>query len=398
MGCGFTFIHCADLHLGSRFWGISNKDPELGKVLYGATFRSFSRIVDLGIGKADFMVISGDIYDDASETPRTRMFFANEMKRFGKPCYIVTGNHDHTHSWSEGIPYPPNVIQFGTSAEKRRVDLGGTEAEIAGISFDGPHTEKNLVSEIRGTPGIFTIGVVHCSVSSTGRDNPYAPCSATDFLGKDVQYWALGHIHKRMVLWDSEPMVVYPGNIQGRDISESGEKGCMLVSVDGGNIDAEFVPTQEIIWKEVAADITGKNTVQELIDSVKREVRPGTMVGINFVGKGPLNRLIRRDPEDIGETVSLQTECPVTVRKIACGPELDLDRARESGTVVGNIVKAADRFSQMSDAELLDLLCSKGPAADLRPYLEYFAKHGKLRDLVAEAELSAIDRILEGVL
>ena len=31
--CDFTFIHCADLHLGSRFWGLNRKDPELAKSL-----------------------------------------------------------------------------------------------------------------------------------------------------------------------------------------------------------------------------------------------------------------------------------------------------------------------------------------------------------------------------
>jgi hypothetical protein len=29
-------------------------------------------------------------------------------------------------------------------------------------------------------------------------------------------------------------------------------------------------------------------------------------------------------------------------------------------------------------------------------YLEYFAKHGRLHDLVREAQLSAVSRILEG--
>ena len=83
MGCDFTFIHCADLHLGSRFWGLSRKDPELGKRMYDSTFRAFSRMVDIGKERADFMVIAGDIYDELVETPRTRTFFASELERFG---------------------------------------------------------------------------------------------------------------------------------------------------------------------------------------------------------------------------------------------------------------------------------------------------------------------------
>ena len=393
MGCEFTFIHCADLHLGSRCWGSKHDDPALGKRFYESTFASFRRIVDLGLARADFMVISGDIYDELTETPRTRLFFASEMKRLSKPCFIVTGNHDARHSWSESIPYPPNVYQFGASPSKYRVNIRGTPVEVTGISFDGPHTDENLVAKLRGSPGVFTVGVVHCEVGTAGG---YAPCSMEDFLGKDIQYWALGHIHKRMVLREAEPAVIYPGNIQGRDISESGEKGCMLVHVDGGNVSAEFVPTQEILWKEVAADITGKATLGELIASVRAEIPSDSIIGLDIVGRGPLNRPIRRDPAGLAERIEEETGCPTTVRKLTCTDDIDLEKLAQGETLASAVVKAGDSFYNMSEEELLDAICCTAPSKDVRMYLEYFAKHGRLHDLVREAQLSAVSRILEG--
>ena len=50
----------------------------------------------------------------------------------------------------------------------------------------------------------------------------------------------------------------------------------------------------------------------------------------------------------------------------------------------------------MSEEELLDAICCTAPSKDVRMYLEYFAKHGRLHDLVREAQLSAVSRILEG--
>ena len=65
MGAHFRFVHCADLHLGSRFRGVSSKDPAMGERMTESVFQSFSRIVDLAISeKADFMVIA------ASTSPR----------------------------------------------------------------------------------------------------------------------------------------------------------------------------------------------------------------------------------------------------------------------------------------------------------------------------------------
>ncbi|MCQ2079488.1 MAG: hypothetical protein MJZ38_05485, partial [archaeon] len=61
MGCGFSFVHCADLHLGSRAWGFTHGDRELSDRFFGTSFRSFSRIVDVCIDRADSKVIAGEM-------------------------------------------------------------------------------------------------------------------------------------------------------------------------------------------------------------------------------------------------------------------------------------------------------------------------------------------------
>ncbi len=391
MGCDFSFIHCADLHLGSRFWGLSRTDPELGRRLYESTFKSFKRIVDVGIRDADFMVIAGDIYDELVETPRTRVAFAAELERFGKPVFIVTGNHDAVHGWSESIPYPANVTEF-TRPDRVKLNVRGRQVEIAGVSFDGPHTDENLVNKIRGSPGIFTVGVVHCSVDTAGEGGGYAPCSVHDFKGKDVQYWALGHIHKRMTVCNNPP-AVYPGNIQGRHVNESGEKGCMLVSVTGDSVDTEFVPTQEVVWKDVEADITGRNTIRELVDSVRSEATGKDIVSLTITGKGPLNAVVRNDPETVAEAISRATGAVVNIKRLICAPEIDIERERDSGTLLSEVIRVSDSVQEMTDEEILDLLCSEKHFSDVRQYLQYYANKGLLRDLVREAEMSVLGRL-----
>ena len=73
MGAHFRFVHCADLHLGSRFKGVSVRDPAMGERMTESVFESFGRIVDLARSeKADFMVIAGDAFDESTITPATR--------------------------------------------------------------------------------------------------------------------------------------------------------------------------------------------------------------------------------------------------------------------------------------------------------------------------------------
>lgn len=397
MGADFTFIHCADLHLGSRFYAITKENRELGEDLCASIYDSFSRIVDIAKEKADFMVISGDIYDDANQTPRTKLFFCGKMKEFGKPCFIVRGNHDFKTSWDGSIAYPDNVRILEGGKDRAVLNINGREVEIIGSSYTTMHTAENLASGMHGTPGMFTVGVLHCTVDGfSDGANCYAPCGMSDLLGKDIQYWALGHIHKRTVLRESDPCIVYPGNIQGRDRSETGKKGCYLVSVSGDSVGMEFVPTQGIVWKNVKADITWKKDVSQLVESVVPECPRGSVICLTFTGRGPLNHIIRSNPGDIADAIASASGCSVDIRGIETLPDIDIEEAAKGGTLISEVVRTAGRYSAMTDAEILDLLCAGGPASDMRAYLQYYAGKGELRDLAEKAKLALVDRLWEG--
>jgi DNA repair exonuclease SbcCD nuclease subunit len=68
-------------------------------------------------------------------------------------------------------------------------------------------------------------------------------------ISKGYDYWALGHVHQREILSEN-PMIVFPGNIQGRHIRESGDKGCMLVTVED-SVNAEFRSLDVIRWETI---------------------------------------------------------------------------------------------------------------------------------------------------
>jgi exonuclease SbcD len=79
-------------------------------------------------------------------------------------------------------------------------------------------------------PGYFNIGVLHTNLGGISEHANYAPCSLQTLKNKGYQYWALGHVHSRQILC-TDPYIVYPGNIQGRNGREQGEKSCELVTV-----------------------------------------------------------------------------------------------------------------------------------------------------------------------
>ena len=123
--------------------------------------------------------------------------------------------------------------------------------------FSRPDIRENLaVNYPQAKEGFYNIGVLH--TGATGREGHelYAPCKIQDLASKGYDYWALGHIHKREILLDS-PLILYPGNIQGRHIRETGPKGCIVATVgDDASTVIEEVSLDVVRWARVEIDAT----------------------------------------------------------------------------------------------------------------------------------------------
>ena len=86
MGAPLRFIHCADLHLGSRFVGVTSQDEGLGRRLSTATFDALENLVEAANREAvDFVLFSGDVFDSSNETPYARSRFADAVSRINDP-------------------------------------------------------------------------------------------------------------------------------------------------------------------------------------------------------------------------------------------------------------------------------------------------------------------------
>lgn len=388
----FKFVHCADLHLGSRFEGITSKNPEQGRTMTESVFESFGRIADLASREADLMVISGDIFDERFETPQVRYRFAEALGKAKVPCFICLGNHDHVQSWTESIPYPANVHVFGKDPESVVVDIRGSNVEVVGRSFPDIHSKENPTSGIRGKDGMFSIAVIHGSMDSS-EESDYAPCRLSDTVNKGIDYWAMGHIHIRQVM-SEYPHVVYPGNIQGRNRKEKGEKGAYLVAVTDNRVsELRFVPTQSIIWKDEEFDITGKD-MTNLMDEIGQRVGRGCMVRIILNGHGHLDAPLRLGTEGIIAQIESATGSMVSEMVLRTFPVADREAVSKGRDLSAMIVRASDDISKMSREELVDLICKTKTSSGFRYVVEWFTDD-ELRTMVRDAETLLLEKLTE---
>ena len=251
----FRFIHAADLHLGSPFQGLALKDAELADIFIEASRKAFSGLVDEAVErKVDFFIVAGDVYDGDWKDNKIGLFFNREiarLERAGIPVFLLKGNHDAESVITKTITLPKNVSEFPT-AKPGTFKLDHLRVALHGQGFAERSANENLaLAYPKPEPGWFNIGVLHTSLTGREPHAAYAPCSVEDLRSRGYDYWALGHVHDFEIVAE-DPLVVFPGNLQGRSIREQGAKGAVLVTVEDGRIAYERIVTDSARFAELA--------------------------------------------------------------------------------------------------------------------------------------------------
>lgn len=243
----FKFLHAADIHLDSPLRGLARYDGAPLEEIRSASRRALQNLVQLALDEeVGLVILAGDVFDGDWKDYNTGLFFVSQMARLNQAkipvCYIA-GNHDAASPITHKLKLPTNVHFFSARTfESRHFDQD--RVIVHGRSFAGRVVSEDWVPDFPPPlPGAFNIGMLHTSLSGYAGHETYAPCRLDALVNKGYQYWALGHVHTRAIL-NEYPWVVFPGNIQGRHIREVGAKGCMLISVDEGEV-------REVIFREL---------------------------------------------------------------------------------------------------------------------------------------------------
>ncbi|MBO8169689.1 MAG: DNA repair exonuclease [Thermoanaerobacteraceae bacterium] len=256
MGRKVRFIHSADIHLGSPLKALGTASGFLRQKLMDASYTAFARVVDAALRyEADFVLLSGDIYDSEVRSVSANQFLSEQLRRLekaGVPVFIIHGNHDPIGDSREYVRLPGNVTVFGhEQVEVREVfnKDGYLVARVLGQSYRNVSESRKMYQTF--TPpddNAVNIGMLHTGLNPAA--NAYVPCSLEDLKSREtIDYWALGHIHRTSIISREKPAVAFPGIPQGRDAGEPGWGGCLLVEVEKGkSLEISFVPTASFIW------------------------------------------------------------------------------------------------------------------------------------------------------
>lgn len=374
------FIHSSDLHIDSPLRGLDRYEGAPVERLRTATRRALERLVDKAISeRVDFVLLAGDIYDRDWQDFHTGLFFREQMVRLGRAnirVFIVQGNHDAQGVISKQLALPPNVTVF-SSRSAHTVRLDELSVAIHGRSFPDRVVDEDLVPSYPApVSGYFNVGILHTSLTGRPGHDPYAPTDLATLTAKDYDYWALGHVHAREVVCE-QPRIVFPGNLQGRHANETGAKGCELVTVEAGRIDAEFVALDVVRWSQVSISLNSVDQLEALSGIFHNTMEPlliGTTdrlhaVRVTLTGSTALHRIEATQPGTLAAALQAAaqdvSEAEIWIEQVRLDLSTPFDRAQIAlrQDAVGELVQLVDSIAgdpaelmRRAQADLGDML------------------------------------------
>ena len=230
------FAHLADTHLGYRQFGLFEREKDFYEV--------FEKIIDRIIEeKVDFVIHSGDLFDNARPSPLALFTFQKgliKLRNANIPVYAIAGNHD---SVLRKGSIPPQVLfkKFGLKViSPINTNYMYEDVFIGGLPFYPSSQYKNLKNKLselskKAANHEKSILVLHQGIDK--YFNLQYELEIGD-VPDNFTYYAMGHLHNYIHDDFGNGKLVYPGSSEVWKTTELADyrkngKGFVIVDLDG---------------------------------------------------------------------------------------------------------------------------------------------------------------------
>lgn len=257
--------HCADLHLVFKN---HHKTSQINSI---DAMNIFSNILEeCKRENVDFLLISGDLFDDVKPGQFEVDIVKEKLKEFGIKTIISPGNHDpytidspyYDEDWSE------NVFIF-KSRELKFFEFKDLNLRIWGAAFENIYEKNSPLKKISDIDSKFiNICVIHGSITSL-YNNCYCPIKTSEIENSKMDYMALGHIHKKSKIKQvNNTFYAYSGSPYPRDFGETGEKGIYMGYISKNHCDLKFKKICKYTYEKISIDISEAQTKAQTNDDI----------------------------------------------------------------------------------------------------------------------------------
>lgn len=266
--CLVKFLHTGDLHLGLKFNSASfprEKAMERRRELWS----TFERIVKYAKDNSiDFLLIAGDLFESDYFTMGDITRIRDTFRTAENVNIIISaGNHDYkgNKSFYNRIEWTNNVTIFkGDKIQKK--EFPNLNTAIYGYSWESTHIRENtlllgLADEVDSEKN--NILLLHGEVNTQSN---YLPLSIQELNKLNMDYIALGHIHKPEIITDN---IAYCGSPEPLDFGETGPRGIILGKIENKELEIDFLPFSKRVFNLVDINIDETIGYPDIVKRIK---------------------------------------------------------------------------------------------------------------------------------
>jgi DNA repair exonuclease SbcCD nuclease subunit len=416
----FKFLHAADLHLDSPLRGLERYEGAPVDRIRSATRRALANLVDTCLEEnVGLVLLAGDLFDGDWQDYSTGLYFSGQLARLrdaGTEVVWVRGNHDASSKIRKSLTLPSNVRELPVRRPETH-ELEQLEVAVHGQGYGSPDVQEDLARRYpRPVSGVLNIGLLHTALTGRPGHEPYAPCALETLVDRGYDYWALGHVHQQEIV-AREPYVVFPGNLQGRHVRETGPKGACLVTVDAARVVGVELRAFDVVrWETLSVDTGGLRHFDEVVDRVRSALArlaraaEGRLlaVRVRLTGGCPAHDELVRRAEQLSNQIRAEAsdlgEGEVWIEKVQLltHPEVDMEALGRRSDALGEVASALQRIK--GDPGELEALAAE--LSDLWEKLPLELKEGRdkiplegaeaFRDLLQDVERLLLSRLVKG--
>ena len=279
-------LHTGDIHIGAEESFLGEK-AELRR---RETLLTFEKIIDLGAeNRVDLILIAGDLFHSNNVESSFVDAVLSKIRLCSVPVLYAAGNHDPLNASSPFKKHqiPENLYIFNTDETVFTFeDLG---VKVFGRSFESSFLSGKNKPDLKGVEGYINISLLHGELT-TDLNSPYNAVTKEYISASNMDYIALGHIHKRSNIGKiGDTFFAYCGCPEGQGFDELDEKGVYIGNIGKNFCDLQFVPTSKRRHIEEKIDISLCNdavkTVLETLEAKFGEKYGDHLYKIKFFGE-----------------------------------------------------------------------------------------------------------------
>ena len=262
-------IHCADLHLDSKME--SNLSKEKAVERREELLATFVKLVDYAVNHdVTAIIIAGDMFDTAQNTQKRIKNRVLDLIRYTPEIEFLylRGNHDKVDFFDTLEDKPANLKLFQdswTSYTYGNVVITGCELNRS--------NHNNIYSELVLAKEAVNIVVLHGQESKYDSKSDAELISLTSLQNRYIDYLALGHIHTyKHAKLDNRGSYCYSGCLEGRGFDECGEKGFVLIDIQGDKVNHSFYPIAKRTLHEIPVGLSGFISETELQTEIEESI------------------------------------------------------------------------------------------------------------------------------